>query len=92
MLAVSEELRPKTSEDIMKKYALRYNLRREKQSNRQSTFKFKINRKKNGAKRKQTKKLKEMQEGSTYDSGVGFSRNSILVQNIPANPEEQKSG
>ena len=37
LLAVSEELRYKTSEDIMKKYALKYNLRREKQTNRQST-------------------------------------------------------
>ena len=29
-----------------------------------------------------------MQEGTTYDSGAGFSRNSILVQDILANPEE----
>ena len=69
---VSEELRHKTSEDIMKKYALKYNIRQEKQANRQSTLKFKINRKKNRAKRKQTNKLKEMQEGTTYDSGVGW--------------------
>ena len=88
LLAVSEELRHKTSEDILKKYALKYNLRREKQANRQSTLQFKINRKRNRAKMKQTNKLKEMQEGTTYDSGVGFRRNSILVQDILANPEE----
>ena len=86
--AVSEDLTHKTSEDIMKKYALKYNLRREKQANRQSTWKFEINRKKNRAKGKQTNKLKEMQEGTTYYSGVGFSRNSILVEDILANPEE----
>ena len=88
LLAVSEELRHKTSEDSLKKYAPKYNLRREKQANRQSTLQFKINRKKNRAKRKQTNKLKEMQEGTTYDSGVGFSRNSILIQDILVNPEE----
>ena len=29
-----------------------------------------------------------MQEDTTYESGVGLSRNNILVQDIPANPEE----
>ena len=51
-------------------------------------MKFNINRKKNRAKRKQTNKLKEMQEGTTYDSGISFSHNTILVQDTLGNPEE----
>ena len=70
LLAVSEKLRYKTGEYIMKTYALKYNPRREKQANRQSTLKFKINQKKNRAKRKQTNKLKEMKVPPTIQELV----------------------
>ena len=73
----------------MKKYALKYNLRREKQANRQFTLQFKINREKNRAKRKQTNKLREMQESTTYDQELVLATIVyILVKDILANPEE----